>query len=285
MSSILTNFSASRPVCGFTLFVCALSFCASGTSQAASTFITRTIFDDYTDAFDTTGLIGPDGFIKAFPDPPPVIPAMPNSQPNSQSVSTVLTTTDSAGATRLVTLTHLDPAYDPAKLKGNSSAYVNTNLALAPNFLGFGTDTSAPTRLDVGYDFTTTGSGSLDAATGNSHILVSVLDTDGGDNTVSATLSFTDLNGIMISRTFTELGVDVAVTGEKLVPFDSFPGVDFSQLSDLDISWVNPGEAQYDGMISLVGAGTLSASVPEPSLTLPLLSILAMTLSRRKRAK
>lgn len=263
-----------------TLLVCVLSIFASSTSQAVSSFITRTVFDDYTDAFDTTGLVGPSGFIKAFPDPPPSSPSMPNSQ----SVSTILTSTDTVGATRLVTLTHLDPAYDPLKLKGNSSAFVNTNLALAPNFLGFGTDTAAPSRLEMNYDFSTMSAGSLDAATGNSHIILSVLDTDGGDNTVSATLAFTDLDGNISSQSLTTLGIDVAVVGEKLIPFASFPGVDFTRISNLDVTWENPGEAQYDGLISLVGAGTSSANVPEPSLTFPLLGILTLTLRRRKRA-
>ena len=270
-----TMLSLLHPPRSLAVSLCLLAIASVSTSNAAL-FETRIVFDDYADAFDTSGLIGPAGFLKAFPDP----------MPNAQSVTTIISSTASAGTTRLATLTHLDPAIDPLRTKGNVSAFINANPTPAlPTFLGFGTDTAAPARLDLNYDFTTRSTGFLDAGTGNSHLIFSVFDTDGGDNIVSAHLAFSDLDGNSVRHNLIDLGVDVAVVGEQTIPFTDYPGIDFTRLASMKLEWENPGEAQYDGLIAILGAGTFNdpQGVPEPSSALALIGILAASVLRRNR--
>ena len=245
-------------------------------ASAANTFVTNIIFDDYSDPFDTTGLVGPNPLtLKAYPEPLPAV----------QRVTTILTSGASAGATRIATLEHLDPTEVPGISKGNSSAMVMPTLLGGSRFLGLGTDTAAPSKLDVSYDFTTMTGGVLDAGTGNTHVILAVFDTDGGDNDVEAFLRFSDLDGTISERSFTSLALNVAEIGDKLIDFTEFADVDFTNLIGMSVVWQNTGIAQYDGRIALVGAGTFgsSSSVPEPSFALSLFFAALAGFCRRKR--
>lgn len=237
--------------------------------NAATTFVTHVVFDDYSEPFDTTGLEGPSPLVlKAYPDP----------LPSSQTVSTLLASGQTAGATRYATLTHLDPAFVSGVAKGNSSAIIFDEK------LGFGTDTRAPTRLTLAYDFSGLSAGAFDAGILDSdHIVFSVFDTDGGDNSVNAQIRIVDGQSNAFSADLLTLGVDVATVGDQHIPFTSFPGIDFGSLASLALTWENPGEAQFDGALAFIGTGKFASS-PEPGFAFPLLALASFTLLRRRHS-
>lgn len=277
----MTSIPIKRSRHGTLMCLLTLTLMALPSAFATTTFVTNIILDDYSDPFDTTGLAGSPGFLKAFPESPPGAVSMPSSQ----SVSTILTSGQTVGATRVATLTHLDPAYDPLRTKGNSSAFVNDDLGLGPKFIGLGNHTASPARLEVDYDFTTMAGGILDAGTGNTHVIVSVFETDGGDNVVDASLAFENALGNQSTRSLVDLGIDIAAIGNKLLEFNELAGVDFKQLTRAELVWENGGEAQYNGRIAAIGAGVFppTSSAPEPAYAISLFSPLTIALSRRSR--
>lgn len=246
---------------------------ASISVSEGATFITRVVFDDYRDPFDTTGLVGPPIVIKAYPDP----------LPSSQMVTTTLTSPDTAGATRVATLTHLNPTIEPGVIKGNSSAIIFSEK------LAFGTDTNSPTLLTVHYDFTTIpGSDGLDAGTGNDHMVISVFDTDGGDNDVRASLLVKDLDGSLFEDDLADLGIDIQTLGEHYIPFSAFTDINFEELTEFQLQWESRGLAQFDGVLSFAGAGTFSTvsnAVPEPGFLFPLAGLATAFLGWRRKPR
>ncbi len=256
-------------------FLIALVSCGVCCANAnAATFMVDYVFDDYQTPFDTTGLPTHTG---ATPVSAGLLKAS-KVQPTSIVVDVLGSGfTKDTTRTTMLTLATADPLADV-------SAFVNVSPSTGdPPNLNIGADTSSPGLLVMHYDFTTIG-GPIDAGTGNSHLMISLFDTDAFGNHTAARIEFADANGNREVRDLeTDLLFDLANPGDKLVELTEFGPIDFTKLTEMELTW-EAGEG-YDGIIAMVATGTFvtTTSTPEPGYALALFGVALFRLSARRR--
>lgn len=246
----------------------ALAWLFLNSSAQGATILTRFFFDDYRDAFDTSAL-----------NPPPLSPGVLQVTRNQTSITVAdtLSTPDTAGARRTTTLS----IHNLYRIGDVTGIVENQGLGGKPRHIALGADPETAGTIVLDYDFTPLGS--VDAGTGNDHLLLMVVASD--NNQSNATLTIEDASGNAVTRNVvTELGVQLNVPGLKAVPFTDFPGVRFEQIQRIQLSW-EAGVA-YDAEIAFLAAGTsIPDPVPEPQSAFLVMVGLLCGVGFRRRAK
>ncbi len=174
--------------------------------------------------------------------------------------ASVLTIPEMAGTARVATL-----ANDPGSFLSISAETNNDSLGFSAKTLSSGALTldyllTAPTDITIG---------------GGDEIVIDISDSDNPPNPATVFIAFASGLGALSNQVAIP-----AFIGSFTIPLSAFAGVDFTQVTDMQL--VIEGSQEFDGRIALVGVQS-STGVPEPSASLALLLVLAGVTNRRKR--